>query len=102
MEKDDIPDLEHSELSDSSKEIDAPAQEEESQPEPVLASQPSPLFASETAPFGIRLDPPLVSNLRAMISANNSVDFSQWSPVLGISSNGAIVLNWERNVSEEE
>ena len=71
-------------------------------PEPVEARPHSPLFASETAPFGIRLDPPLISNLRAMIDSNNSVDFSQWSPVLGISSNGAIVLNWERNASEEE
>ena len=103
MDKDDLLDPEPSESSDSSEEIDAPVQEEESQPEPVLASQPSPLFASDTAPFGIRLDPPLISNLRAMISANNSVDFSKWSPVLGISSNGAIVLNWEkRNISEEE
>jgi hypothetical protein len=37
-----------------------------------------------------------------MIAANNEVDFSKWSPVLGISSNGAIVLNWERNGTEEE
>ena len=103
MDKDDLLDPEPSESSDSSEEIDTPVHEEESQPEPVLASQPSPLFASDTAPFGIRLDPPLISNLRAMISANNSVDFSKWSPVLGISSNGAIVLNWEkRNISEEE
>ena len=93
MDKDDLLDPEPSESSDSSEEIDAPVHEEESQPEPVLASQLSPLFASDTAPFGIRLDPPLISNLRAMISANNNVDFSQWSPVLGISSNGAIVLN---------
>jgi len=62
----------------------------------------SPLFASNDAPFGIRLDPPLVSNLREMIAGNNTVDFSKWSPVLGISSSGAIVLNWEKASSEEE
>jgi len=44
----------------------------------------------------------LVSNLRAMIAANNNVDFNKWSPVLGISSNGAIVLNWEIKGTEEE
>ena len=102
MDKDDPPDPEPSELSDQSEETDAPVEEEEPDPEPVEARPHSPLFASETAPFGIRLDPPLISNLRAMIDSNNSVDFSQWSPVLGISSNGAIVLNWERNASEEE
>ena len=102
MDKDDPSDPGPSELSDHSEEIDAPVEDEESESAPVEARTASPLFASDTAPFGIRLDPPLVSNLRAMISANNSVDFSQWSPVLGISSNGAIVLNWEKNVSEEE
>ena len=84
---------------DSSDEIEAPPVVE---PEPVLARPPSPLFASDKAPFGIRLDPPLISNLSSMIDANNTVDFSKWSPVLGISSNGAIVLNWERVGSEEE
>ena len=102
MDKDELPEPEPSESSDRSDEIDSPSEEEEFDPEPVEARPHSPLFASETAPFGIRLDPPLVSNLRAMIDANNSVDFSQWSPVLGISSNGAIVLNWEKNTSEEE
>lgn len=71
-------------------------------PDPVLARQPSPLFASDTASFGIRLDPPLVSNLSAMIAAKDNVDFNKWSPVLGISSNGAIVLNWEKTSNEEE
>ena len=84
---------------DSSDEIEAPPVVE---PEPVLTRPPSPLFASDKAPFGIRLDPPLISNLSSMIDANNTVDFSKWSPVLGISSNGAIVLNWERVGSEEE
>ena len=102
MDKDELPDPEPSELSDQSEEIDSPSEKEEYDSEPVEARPHSPLFASEKAPFGIRLDPPLVSNLRAMIDANNSVDFSQWSPVLGISSNGAIILNWERNSSEEE
>ena len=105
MDKDDHSEPGPSELSDHSEEIDAPVEEKEADSAPVEILTPrkaSPLFASDTAPFGIRLDPPLVSNLRAMISANNNVDFSQWSPVLGISSNGAIVLNWERNVSEEE
>jgi hypothetical protein len=77
-------------------------QDAQIEPEPVATQPPSPLFASDRAPFGIRLDPPLVSNLRAMISANNTVDFSKWSPVLGISSNGAIVLNWEKIGAEEE
>ena len=80
--------------------------EEEADPpfntEPDVTRPPSPLFASDEAPFGIRLDPPLVSNLRAMIGANNNVDFSRWSPVLGISANGAIVLNWEKAGTEEE
>jgi len=79
-------------------------EQEEEQPHQatIEAIPPSPLFSSENAPFGIRLDPPLLSNLRAMIVANNTVDFSKWSPVLGISSNGAIVLNWEKTSSEEE
>jgi len=102
MDKDDPSELKPSELSDHSEEIDSPVEEEESESEPVEARSPSPLFASDTAPFGIRLDPPLVSNLRAMIAANNSVDFNKWSPVLGISSNGAIVLNWEIKKGTEE
>ncbi len=102
MDKEEPLEQENPESSDRPEEIESSPQEEESEPEPVLASPSSPLFASDTAPFGIRLDPPLVSNLRAMIDSNNNVDFSKWSPVLGISSNGAIVLNWERNVSEEE
>jgi len=102
MDKDDPSELEPSESSVHSEEIDSPLEEEESEPEPVEARPPSPLFASDTAPFGIRLDPPLVSNLRAMIAANNNVDFNKWSPVLGISSNGAIVLNWEIRGTEEE
>lgn len=69
---------------------------------PVEEVPPSPLFASEDALFGIRLEPSLVSNLREMIVTNNSADLNKWAPVLGISSNGAIVLNWERASSEEE
>jgi hypothetical protein len=98
----DIPERESSELPDDH---DAARQEEEEapfKPKTVETRKPSPLFASNEAPFGIRLDPPLVSNLRAMIVANNSVDFSKWSPVLGISANGAIVLNWEKTGIEEE
>ena len=102
MDKDDPSEIAPSELSEPSEEIDAPFEKEESEPETVEARLPSPLFASDTAPFGIRLDPPLVSNLRAMIAANNNVDFNKWSPVLGISSNGAIVLNWEIKGTEEE
>ena len=64
--------------------------------------EPSPLFLSDDQQFGIRLDPPLIENLHRAIEANQSVDFSKWSPVLGISSNGAIVLNWERLNPEEE
>ncbi len=100
MDKEENLETEPSESSDASDEIGAKSRVEE--PEPVRPRQISPLFASETAPFGIRLDLPLVSNLSAMIAANNEVDFSKWSPVLGISSNGAIVLNWERNGTEEE
>ena len=44
----------------------------------------------------------MVYNLREMIAANKNVDFSRWSPVLAISSNGSIVLNWEKSSSEEE
>jgi hypothetical protein len=98
----DIPERESSELPDDH---DAARQEEAEapfKPKTVETRKPSPLFASDEAPFGIRLDLPLVSNLRAMIVANNSVDFSKWSPVLGISANGAIVLNWEKTGIEEE
>jgi len=77
-------------------------QEEKPIQKTLEKTPPSPLFASIDAPFGIRLDPPLVSNLREMIVANDTVDFSKWSPVLGISSSGAIVLNWEKAPSEEE
>ena len=96
-EKDD-PDSPESNV--SSDETETPSREE--QPVPKQERAPSPLFSSETASFGIRLDHPLVSNLSAMIAANKTVDFSKWSPVLGISSNGAIVLNWERTGTEEE
>jgi len=101
-EDDSSHDLQSSELSGPSEAIDDSSEEEEVESEPVEALPPSPLFASDTAPFGIRLDLPLVSNLRAMIAANNNVDFSKWSPVLGISANGAIVLNWEKTGIEEE
>jgi hypothetical protein len=93
-------DLEQSESSDALDEVEAPPRNEE--PEPAPPRPLSPLFASDNAPFGIRLDTPLISNLSAMIAANHTVDFSKWSPVLGISSNGAIVLNWESNDTEEE
>ena len=102
MDKDDSSELVTSELSDPSEAIDDSSEEEEAESEPVEARPPSPLFASDIVPFGIRLDPPLVSNLREMIAANNNVDFNKWSPVLGISSNGAIVLNWEIKGTEEE
>ncbi len=92
--------LEQSEASDALDEVEDPPRNEELAPSPPRPL--SPLFASNNASFGIRLDPPLVSNLSAMIAANNTVDFSKWSPVLGISSNGAIVLNWESNDTEEE
>ena len=68
--------------------------EEEATPEPVLL--PSPLFSSEEAPYDVRLDPSLVSNLQSTMEANSSVDLSKWKPVLSVSSNGAIVLNWEK------
>jgi len=80
-----------------SEEVD---QEESPDPEPVKPQ--SPLFESEDALFGIRLEPNMVYNLREMIAANKNVDFSRWSPVLAISSNGSIVLNWEKSSSEEE
>ena len=68
--------------------------EEEVTPEPVRL--PGPLFASDDAPYGVRLDPSLVSNLQSTMEANSSVDLSKWNPVLSVSSNGAIVLNWEK------
>ena len=68
--------------------------EEEATPEPVRL--PGPLFASDDAPYGVRLDPSLVSNLQSTMEANSSVDLSKWNPVLSVSSNGAIVLNWEK------
>jgi len=95
----DLPELESSDLPEDHDDNPEAA---EAKPKPVETHLPSPLFASEEAPFDIRLDSPLISNLRAMIAANNTVDFSKWSPVLGISSNGAIVLNWEKTGTEEE
>ena len=74
--------------------------EESPDPEPVKTQ--SPLFESEDALFGIRLEPNMIYNLGEMISTNRTVDFSKWSPVLAISSNGSIVLNWEKSSSEEE
>tara|TARA_Y100000766_G_scaffold256780_1_gene243826 strand:- start:886 stop:3774 length:2889 start_codon:yes stop_codon:yes gene_type:complete len=74
--------------------------EESPDPEPVKTQ--SPLFESEDALFGIRLESNMIYNLGEMISTNRTVDFSKWSPVLAISSNGSIVLNWEKSSSEEE
>ena len=74
--------------------------EESPDPEPVKPQ--SPLFESEDALFGIRLEPNMIYNLGEMISTNRTVDFSKWSPVLAISSNGSIVLNWEKSSSEKE
>jgi hypothetical protein len=79
-----------------SEEVD---EEESVEPEPVKPQ--SPLFESEDALFGIRLEPNMMYNLREMISTNRTVDFSKWSPVLAISSNGSIVLNWEKSSEEE-
>lgn len=98
----DPPELESSESPDDHDDARQEETEVPFNPKTVETRLPSPLFASDEAPFGIRLDLPLVSNLRAMIVANNSVDFSKWSPVLGISANGAIVLNWEKTSTEEE
>ena len=55
-----------------------------------------PLFSSEQADFGIRLDSSLMSNMRVLIESDKTIDFRKWSPVLGISNNGSIVLNWEK------
>jgi len=98
----DLLELESSESPDDHDDARQEEAEAPFNPKTVETRPPSPLFASDEAPFGIRLDTPLVSNLRAMIVANNSVDFSKWSPVLGISANGAIVLNWEKTGIEEE
>jgi len=98
----DLLELESSESPDHHDDARQEEAEAPFNPKTVETRPPSPLFASDEAPFGIRLDTPLVSNLRAMIVANNSVDFSKWSPVLGISANGAIVLNWEKTGIEEE
>ena len=76
--------------------------DEEENPDPEPVKPHSPLFESEGALFGIRLEPNMMNNLGEMISANSTVDFSKWSPVLAISSNGSIVLNWEKSSSEEE
>ena len=75
--------------------------DEEESPEPEPVKPQSPLFESEDALFGIRLEPNMMYNLREMISTNRTVDFSKWSPVLAISSNGSIVLNWEKSSEEE-
>ena len=85
-------------------EDDMPSEEVEEEgesPEPEPVKTQSPLFESEGALFGIRLEPNLMYNLREMISTNKAVDFSKWSPVLAISSNGSIVLNWEKSSEEE-
>ena len=84
-------------------EDDAPSEEmdEQESPEPEPVKPQSPLFESEEAIFGIRLEPNMMYNLREMISTNRTVDFSKWSPVLAISSNGSIVLNWEKSSEEE-
>ena len=70
--------------------------------EPSPRPRVSPLFESEEALFGIRLEPNMMYNLKEMIVENRTVDFSKWSPVLAISSNGSIVLNWEKSSTEEE
>ena len=85
-------------------EDDMPSEEVEEEgesPEPEPVKPQSPLFESEDALFGIRLEPNMMYNLREMISTNKAVDFSKWSPVLAISSNGSIVLNWEKSSEEE-
>ena len=66
--------------------------------QPIRA--PTPSFASEDTPFDIRLDPKLMENLMRTMEGNQSVDFSKWKPVVNVSSNGAIVLNWEKVVEE--
>jgi len=77
------------------------AEVEEEVPEPEPVKPRSPLFESEDAPFGIRLEPNMMNNLGQMITTNRTVDFSKWSPVLAVSSNGSIVLNWEKSSEEE-
>ena len=76
-------------------------EEEGESPESEPVKPQSPLFESEGALFGIRLEPNMMNNLGEMISTNKAVDFSKWSPVLAISSNGSIVLNWEKSSEEE-
>ena len=75
--------------------------EEVASPDPEPVKPKSPLFQSDGALFGIRLEPNMMYDLREMISTNKTVDFSKWSPVLAISSNGSIVLNWEKSSEEE-
>ena len=82
-------------------EDDVPSEEVEEAPDPEPVKPRSPLFESEDALFGIRLEPNMMNNLGQMISTNRTVDFSKWSPVLAISSNGSIVLNWEKSSEEE-
>ena len=62
----------------------------------------TPLFSSFETDFGIRLEPSLVRDLKGLIESSQNVDFTKWSPVLAISSNGAIVLNWEGKDQSEE
>ena len=90
--------IEEDETEDASS-LEEMDEEEDPEPEPVKPQ--SPLFESEEAIFGIRLEPNMMYNLREMISTNRTVDFSKWSPVLAISSNGSIVLNWEKSSEEE-
>ena len=110
-----LPSLEkHNLLVESSKKAreNIPIAEEEegkaSLEEEVKMSEPpkrptiTPLFSSFDTDFGIRLEPSLVSDLKGLIESSENVDFTKWSPVLAISSNGAIVLNWERKDQSEE
>ena len=62
----------------------------------------TPLFSSFETDFGIRLEPSLVKDLKGLIDSHVNVDLTKWSPVLAISSNGAIVLNWESLDQSEE
>ena len=88
---------------DLEAEADMPSEEVEevASPDPEPVKPQSPLFQSDGALFGIRLEPNMMYDLREMISTNKTVDFSKWSPVLAISSNGSIVLNWEKSSEEE-
>ncbi len=78
---------------DSEDELPAPAAPTEGKSR--LRETP-PLFSSDKADFGIRLDSSLMSNMRVLIESDKTIDFSKWSPVLGISNNGSIILNWEK------